>query len=155
MKYVSEKAKELIEERAEDCKEAIIDALAEIQARQNSMQAAFETYHAMRSLNLDYPASDKYKVRVDYDRIYALAAHLTYCPYEEQPIIMQLNNGYAKLKAKDGSLIIEVQPEYTRTLLVEIDTERVNMEIYGKSYQITSFVKNLCDFAQAISDKAE
>lgn len=155
MKYVSEKAQELIETRKEDCKEAIIDALADLQARQDQMRAAFETYHALRSLNLDYPVTDKYKVRVDYDRINAMRARLAYCPYEKFPIIMQLDNGYARLKAKDNSLYIEVKPEYTHTLSVDIDTERVNMEIYGKSYQITAFVQDLKEFAQAISEIAE
>jgi hypothetical protein len=155
MKYVSEKAKELIETRKEDCEEAIIDALADLQARQDQMRAAFETYHALRSLNLDYPVTDKYKVRADYSSISAMGAHLTYCPYDEFPIKMQLNNGYAKLKAKSGSLIIEVIPEYAYTLSEEINTARVDTEIYGRYQEIVHFIDHLCEFAQAISDKAE
>lgn len=155
MKYVSEKAKEKIENIAKAYISEIIDALANIQARQNSMQAAFETYHAMRNLGLDYPASDKYKVRVDYSSISAMGAHLTYCPYDKFPIKMQLNNGYAKLKAKSGSLIIEVTPEYEYTLSEEINTARVDTEIYGRYQEIVRFIDHLCEFAQAISDKAE
>ena len=155
MKYVSGKAKELIEAREKECAEAIKGAIADLQGMQEQMQAAFETYHALRNLGLDYPASDKYKVRVDYESINALGALLTYCPYEEFPIKMQLNNGYARLKVTENSLIIEVKPEYAYPIYSDIVTERVNMEIYGKSYMFVLFVEHLSEFALAISEIAE
>lgn len=157
MKYVSEKAKEKIENIAKAYTSEIIDALAELQARREQMRAAFETFHAMRNLGLDYPdpASAKYNVRVDYASINALGAYLTYYPYEDYPIKMQLNNGYANLKAKRGSLIIEVKPEYAYTLSEEINTTRVDTEIYGRYQEIVRFIDHLCEFAQSISDKAE
>ena len=156
MRYVSENVKELIETQAEACEEEIIDALADIQAMRDQMQAAFENYHAMRNLGLDViPPTDRYKVRVDYSSINAMTANLTYCPYEEFPIKVQLENGYAKLKAKDNSLIIDVKPEYAYSLSEEIEIERVNMKIYGKTFQITNFAKNLKEFTQAISNIAQ